>query len=183
MKNTQYINLFGGPGVGKSSLAAEVFSRLKGHNIDCELVIEHAKILTWSKRQGELACQPYVFGKQLKMMHVLKGQVDFVVTDSPLLLSAFYSANNWPMSFKQSVIDIFNGYNNINYRLTRTKPYNPNGRNQTLDEAVQIDYDVKTMLDNHNISYKTIDTNMSDPAGFVVNDALFGDLTECFFPR
>ena len=174
MKNTKYVNIFGGPGLGKSSLAAGLFSSLKGLDVDCELVTEQAKILTWSKRHHELACQPYVHGKQLKMLHVLNGQVDFVITDSPTLLSAFYSANNYPPSFTQFIIAEFRCYNNVNYLLSRVKKYNPNGRNQTLEEAIVIDGAIQDLLSKNDIEYKFVDPSVEDRVKFVLNDLLFG---------
>jgi hypothetical protein len=175
MKKTKFINFFGGPGLGKSTLAAGVFSRLKELDIDCELVIEQAKILTWSKRQLELACQPYVHGKQLKMLHVLNGQVDFVLTDSPTLLSAFYSANKYPKSFTSFVVDTFHSFDNINFLLTRQKKYNPNGRNQTLAEAKEIDKNIQKMLAKFDIEYTMVGSDIEDRVKFVVNEVLFGE--------
>ena len=39
MKKTLFVNLFGGPGTGKSTLCAAVFSELKRRGIDCEMVM------------------------------------------------------------------------------------------------------------------------------------------------
>ena len=58
------INLFGGPGCGKSTQAAYIFSRLKMLGLNCELVTEFAKDKTWEHNSKALSCQPYVFGKQ-----------------------------------------------------------------------------------------------------------------------
>jgi adenylate kinase family enzyme len=41
---SKVINLFGGPGCGKSTLAARIFSILKLKDISCELINEYAKI-------------------------------------------------------------------------------------------------------------------------------------------
>lgn len=43
MKNTIIVNLFAGPGAGKSTGAAYIFSKLKLAGIDCEYVSEFAK--------------------------------------------------------------------------------------------------------------------------------------------
>ena len=40
---TLVINLIGGPGCGKSTIAAELFSRLKKMGVTCELVTEYIK--------------------------------------------------------------------------------------------------------------------------------------------
>lgn len=55
MNNPIVINLFGAPGAGKSVASAYIFSKLKMKNINCELVTEFAKDLTWEKREFALA--------------------------------------------------------------------------------------------------------------------------------
>ena len=46
MKKPLVINLFGAPGVGKSTGAAKVFTELKQLGVNCELVGEVAKDIT-----------------------------------------------------------------------------------------------------------------------------------------
>lgn len=58
------VNFFGGPGAGKSTTSAHLFSLLKMSEINCELVTEFAKDLTWSESVKMLGFQPYVFGEQ-----------------------------------------------------------------------------------------------------------------------
>lgn len=152
---TKIVNVFSGPGSGKSTLAAGVFQQLKTRGVNCELVVEFAKLLTWSKRYGELSCQPYVFGKQLKNMQVLLGEVDIIVTDSPILLSCIYS-NDWPDSFNRAVVDIFKSFDNLNFFIKRSKPYNPKGRNQTEEESKAIDEQILRLLDSEGIPFDTI---------------------------
>ena len=50
MNNSLTVNLFGGPGTGKSTTSAAVFSLLKMHGVNAELITEFAKDLTWEKR-------------------------------------------------------------------------------------------------------------------------------------
>ena len=85
------INLFGGPGTGKSTTAAALFYKLKMMGINCELVTEFAKDITWEKNKKALACQPYVFGKQCYRIERCVDQVDVIITDSPLPLSILYN--------------------------------------------------------------------------------------------
>ena len=85
------INLFGGPGCGKSTTAAGLFHLMKLNEMNVELVTEYAKDLTWEERFGTLANdQLYVFAKQQKRLQVLKNKVRYVVTDSPLILGLSY---------------------------------------------------------------------------------------------
>ena len=47
MKDTLVVNLFAGPGAGKSTGAAYIFSMLKMAGIDTEYVNEYAKDKVW----------------------------------------------------------------------------------------------------------------------------------------
>jgi hypothetical protein len=47
--------------------------------------------------------------------------------------------------------------NSIDILLRRVKPYNPNGRNQTEDEAKEIDKTLKEMLNNQMVPHLTFD--------------------------
>lgn len=49
--------------------------------------------------------------------------------------------------------------NSIDILLKRVKPYNPNGRNQTEDEAIEIDKTLKQMLTEQNVSFVEYDGN------------------------
>jgi hypothetical protein len=154
---TKIINFFGGPGCGKSTVSAGLFYKMKLNNINAEYVQEFAKDLTWEERKETLNCQPYVFGKQLLRINRLIGKVDFIITDSPLLLSAVYEClmeNNPVNGFADSVLDTFLRFNNINYVIYRTKPYNPLGRNQTEEESKGIDSHIRNFLAKHNIAFK-----------------------------
>lgn len=46
-QKTLVINLFGGPGAGKSTFCASVFADLKWRDINCEMALEYAKDRVW----------------------------------------------------------------------------------------------------------------------------------------
>lgn len=87
---TLIVNLIGGPGSGKSSLRAGVFYDLKFRGIDCEEAPEVAKDMVWSKQFFTLGNQIKVFGEQHDRIFRLLGQVEVVITDSPLILTPIY---------------------------------------------------------------------------------------------
>jgi len=153
------INVFGGPCSGKSTTAAGVFSLLKLHGLNGELVTEFAKDLSWEENLKKLEDQYYVFGKQFHRMWRIRNDVDIIITDSPLFLSKVYGVylnKGWPDCFYDTVMDAFNSFNNINYYLKRLKHYSPIGRNQTEHEAKELDDVVKTMLEKDNVEFKEI---------------------------
>lgn len=154
---TKVINLFGGPGCGKSTGAAYIFSLLKMKGMNVELVTEFAKDKTWEHNSKALTCQPYVFGKQSYRMDRCADEVDIIITDSPLFLSAMYNFDSdIEPEFTQMVIKKFNEFENYNFFLKRLKEYNPKGRNQTEEEAKELDNKIKTNLNKFNIEYEEV---------------------------
>jgi hypothetical protein len=149
------INLFAGPGAGKSTTCAGIFSLLKLHGIECEMVTEYAKDMVWEGRNFVFKNQLYILGKQYHRFLRLKDKVDFIITDSPILLSAVYGEDE-PDCFKEVVFNKFCEFVNFNFYIERVKPYHQIGRNQTENEAKDIDDIVKNKLDEYKISYDIV---------------------------
>lgn len=148
---TKILNFFGGPGVGKSTAAAGVFAHMKEHDYSVEYVSEYAKELTWEKNIPLLQNQIHVFAEQLRRQWRLINQVDYIITDSPLLLSSIYfqyyaqseKISLFTEEYQQLAVDYFDQtflqFNNVNFMIKRNKPYKSTGRNQKEDEARVID--------------------------------------------
>ena len=173
------INLFGGPGISKSTTAAGVFNILKNESIETELVTEFAKDATYEKRHATLNNQFYVTAKQhhriwrvidyWKKKNIKNG---FIITDSPFILGLTYlkeedKDKRAVKYFKKFLIREFESFNNINILLKRKKVYNPNGRNQTEEEAREIDNKIKNLLIENNIDFIEIDGDKTAPQEIV----------------
>jgi hypothetical protein len=159
---TLIVNLFAGPGTGKSTIAAGLFYRLKIAGINCEYVQEYAKDRTWQEDWTALQCQPYIAGKQMFRVMRLLGKVDVVITDSPLLLSLVYPSFGSTPAFDQWVLEAFALFNNLNIFLERDPEkhrYNASGRSQSEDEAMVIDQKVRGLLTNHSIEHSVVRMN------------------------
>ena len=155
-KKTLVINLMAGPGAGKSTMAAALFAQLKWKGIDCELAAEYAKDLVWEKRDKTFENQVYIFGKQHNRLFRLLGQVEVVITDSPLLLTPIYDGQKRE-TLKQLVFEEVNRCNNLNIFVVRRKDYNPNGRKHTKSQADIIDGTVKNFLKENNIPFVEVE--------------------------
>lgn len=131
---TIVINLYGGPGCGKSTIAALVFGKLKQKGINCELVTEYAKDKVWEESYTTLKNQIYVFGKQLHRMWRLNNKVNVIITDSPLPLSIIYDSEK-DVNFENLVMSEFNKFDNFNIIINRSTKYQIEGRYQTEEEA------------------------------------------------
>ena len=153
---TLVVNFFGGPGSGKSTLAAGVFSELKFNNINCELAFEFAKDLTWEKRYKTFEDQIYIFGKQYHRIKRLMGQVEVIITDSPLLLTPIYDAEKRE-TLKQLALEEHNKMWTYNAFITRKKEFNPKGRLHNEAEAKNLDRIIMDMFDNNDVAYEVFD--------------------------
>ena len=146
MIKTKIVNLWGGPGTGKSSTAADLFSEMKWGGYSVELVSEVAKDIVWEGHFNLLQDQWYISAMQNRKIRRLIGQVEYIVTDSPLLLGAVYMDETIPQSLKDCVRDIWNTYDNINFMLNRVKPYVKVGRTQDEVDARKIDNECRRVL-------------------------------------
>jgi nicotinamide riboside kinase len=161
------INLFGGPGSGKSTTAAKLFSDLKVRGYSVELVSEFVKVDVYSGRSIEGPYQVYAFGNQMNAEDVfLKNNVDLVVSDSPLVLQAYYSKQRGE-SFWTNILDLSNYfetvYPSINLFLKRDGiPYVEEGRYQDLNQAVVVDREIQSLLDESCVNYSCVATTDYD---------------------
>ena len=156
-KKSTVINLFGGAGIGKSTLAAHTFFNMKCMNLNCELVTEFAKELVWQESYRVLDDELYVFANQHNPIKMVADKVDYVVTDSPIILPIIYD-KEYGHIFREFVLHVFSKYNNVNFVLERRKRYNPVGRLQANEEeARKLDVEIRKLLDTEKIPYHVID--------------------------
>lgn len=155
MKQTLVINLIGGPGSGKSTCASGIFYQLKKLGINCELALEFAKDKVWEESIKILDDQLYVFGKQYHKLFRLNGKVDVIITDSPLLISILY--NKTPSEyFDKLVVEQYHTFNNLLFFIKRAENYQTEGRLQTKDESMVLDYTMKHILLTNDIEYDEV---------------------------
>ena len=162
---SKLINLFGGPGIGKSSIAAGITYKLKKKHISCNNPYEFPKLLAWDKNKEAIRDQLYVLANQHRGIAQSYDKVDYIVIDSPVMFSLIYKtyynkgypAEFYSKAFNQMIIDLHNNYDNLNILLERTEGgYNEGERYQTLEESIIIDKLCKTILDENNMPYHTI---------------------------
>lgn len=155
------VNFFAGPGTGKSTSASGLFNELKNRGVNAEYVQEFAKDGAWEKRGPKFwSAQQHIYGEQSWRMHRCKGDVDILVTDCPLILGTVYMPEEFAMpSLLDTMQEDFDQYENLNIYLPRSKVFNPKGRNQTADEARELDVDIKKMLIEKNLPFFVLDTS------------------------
>lgn len=157
------INFFGAPGAGKSTAAAGLFYQLKRHWVRSELVTEFAKDLVWDGSRHLLSNQSFVFANQMHRLNRLAGQVDVAVSDSPLLISAYYAPKDYPVSFRQMVFDFFDMFDNLNIVVRRSHSYALEGRLQNEIESDRIADTLEAFLMDNGVAYYAITANDANP--------------------
>lgn len=160
-KKTLVVNLFAGPGAGKSTTAAGIFFDLKCQGINCELTNEFCKDLSWEERHQTFKDQIYIFGKQYHRIFRLLNQVDVIVCDSPLLLTVVYDGDKRD-SLKELVYEEHRKMWTYNAFIKRVKPFNPKGRVHGFDEAKGVDHRILDALDDAGECYEVFE---GTPAG------------------
>lgn len=166
------INLFGGPGCGKSTTAAGIFYKLKFEGYNVEYVNEFAKELTYGKDFKKLTDQLLIFGEQHHRNYKLIDQVDIIVNDSPFIMGLTYLQKHEHLpedEFKALIVKMFKSYNNLNFFIERNEKqeYSEIGRNQNFSEAVKKDKEIKDLLTNNCIEYINIKNSLN-----IVNEIL-----------
>lgn len=151
------INFFGGPGIGKSTQSAGLYTIMKKHHYDVELTYEFPKIVAWEENFSAVKDQFYITANQHRNISRLYGKVKYIIVDSPIILGMVYKNryNNQPEypsmfydeTFGDFILTLFKKYNSLNILLKRDDTtYDENGRFQNLQESKEIDEDVRKRL-------------------------------------
>ena len=156
------INIYGGPGVGKSTLAARIYSDLRRRFVNVELIQEVVKQYVYAGRTLKPWDYVHTFGQQFEAEHLpLSSGVKTIVSDSPLFLQCIYAFENDSPVYAQ-LVDICRMFDeeypvfNLLALRSGTTPYETLGRWQDRKEAEEVDKTVREHLDRHLIDYTPI---------------------------
>jgi len=161
------INFIGAPGMGKSSLACLLYARMKMEHMSVELCREYAKYLVIAKREWQLLEeQLYLLAKQHHELFILRGQFEYAITDSPLILTSFYSNKDLtPASFETTVDEYNATFDNIYFFVRRAIDdsgiiFENRGRRHNRCESLALEASMLKWLELKNVRYFTL--NLDD---------------------
>jgi len=163
IKRYRRVNILAGPGCGKSTTAAWLWSELKIAGFNIEYVSEYVKKWAFEKKSISSFDQVYLFAKQMyKEDSYLKSGADFIISDSPILqVGGYATRNNDP--FKDELISIAKKFNetypSINIFLDRSGiDYQREGRYEDYNAAVETDKFILDTLREHDPDYEIFRT-------------------------
>jgi len=156
------INLYGAPSSGKTTLASQIFAEMKSKNYHIAYVPEYSKDLVYmglDMRTLSEVERLNILVKQFKRENILKDKVDFLVTDSPMILTAYYHQDpfkreDW--SYAKDIVMRHLTENEIHLWLEPTNNFEVKGRSHDEKQSEQISKDLLKYLKNLNIPLKTI---------------------------
>lgn len=160
---TKVVNFVSGPSSGKSLSSSLIFGELKMLHKTSELVQEYAKQLVWQDRIDELNNQYQVSYEQYKMIKAVSGKVEYLVTDSPLVLGLFYNRyhhNNVSNIEKteEMILQKIAEFDNIYIFLERNDEFKfeKEGRIHGEEESKMIDRKLQELMEEFNFKYLKI---------------------------
>lgn len=165
-KETLIVNLVAGPCSGKSTVAAELFAKLKKMNIKCELVPEFIKEEIYKENQTLPKFQVALFGNEVYSLDNKIGKVDVIIHDGSLLNNVVYDSEKDDV-FADFVIYWFKKYNNLSFYIDRGDiEYQDYGRIHSPEQSRDIDNKVQEVHDCANEDLIIVETKTA------VNDIL-----------
>lgn len=164
------INLYGGPGSGKSTLSALLFAELKLRQKKVELVREYAKEMVYQDYDMHNLRNPiriFILAEQMRRESILHDKVDFLITDSPVLIAAYYYNNIHAIELAKQMLYP----NEYHFFIKRDDelPFEKYGRSHDEDEAKKIDDEMKTFLNKENIKFFEIGGSPSERIKQIIN--------------
>lgn len=161
-KGSYIVNLYGGPGTGKSTTAAALFAELKQRGEKAELVTEVAKEYSYAGEGRRLEDQLFILAEQARRQRISQGQARFIITDSPLPIGLLYTSGPYDQPwFRDTVLHMFSTFNNLNVLLNRVKKFEDYGRHHSEEQSRLIDARLRSEFRNEINYHKEQDADVN----------------------
>ena len=152
-KDTLVINLIGGPCSGKSTVAAELFARLKKMGIHCELVPEYIKERIYEENKTMPVNQIAIFGMEHYAICNKIGKVKCIVHDGSYINNEIYNNENNP-EFNALIVSEYNKFNNLDFFIKRGNiEFEDYGRIHNLKQSQELDDIIRQTYKKYNLNF------------------------------
>jgi len=160
---TKVINIIGGPGCDKSLYSSAIVLKLHLRHKTVETIPEVAKNLVWQRDLDALRNQYGLALHQYRMIEVLDGQVQFLVTEGALPQLLYYN-ETYPDNVcdvaktRKQILAWHQQYKNVNVLVQRDpdKKYVRSGRLQDEDQARAVDAGLRGCLNREGIKFTAL---------------------------
>ena len=157
-KQALVVNLIGGPCSGKSTIAAELFARLKKMGIHCELVPEYIKERIYEENKTIPLDQIAVFGMEHYSIWNKIEKVDVIVHDGSLINNCIYKHED-NKEFDELIISEYKKFNNLDFFIKRGNiEFETYGRIHTLEESKELDYKILNTYHKYNLNFIEVES-------------------------
>ena len=144
-KQTLVINLIGGPCSGKSTVAAELFARLKKMGVHCELVSEYIKDRIYEENKTMPTNQIAIFGMEHYNISNKIGKVDVIVHDGSFINNILYKAED-NTEFDKLIINEYHKFWNLDFFIKRGNiEFEDYGRIHNYEQSLELDVKIKDL--------------------------------------
>jgi len=160
---TKVVNIIGGPGCDKSLFTAAIILYLSLHHKSVELIPDFAKSLVWQKDYEALKNQYHIAQQQFRMIELLDGQVQYLVTECSLPQVLYYN-EHFPENIcdvtktRKQILEWYKQHNNINLMVERDpeRKYIHTGRFQDEEQAREVDRGLRALLRRDGLTYTSV---------------------------
>jgi hypothetical protein len=160
---TKVVNIIGGPGCDKSLFTAAIILYLSLHHKSVELIPDFAKSLVWQKDYEALKNQYHIAQQQFRMIELLDGQVQYLVTECSLPQVLYYN-EHFPENIcdvaktRKQVLEWYKQHNNVNLMVERDpeRKYVHTGRFQDQEQAIEVDRGLRALLRREGLAFSSV---------------------------
>lgn len=153
------INLFGAPGSGKSTTMLGLTYKMKMMGLSAENTPEFYKELILEEGdKAKFGGQLHILNNQNIRLARLEGKNDFTISDCPLPLIGYYTADDYIQGFHDFTTTLFNKYDNVNYFILRNHEYENEKRVHDEDESDKIAVELPLYLRRQGVDLRYIES-------------------------
>jgi hypothetical protein len=150
-------------------MALDLAAYMKRMRMNVGCAWEFAQDLVWEGREGCIDDQLYVFGNQFHRVYRLYGQTEYIISDSPFILSCHYARQSqkkmggadleWLKKLDDLALHSFNQFNNIVFEVERgDRAFVQAGRVQDEATSKVMDKQIHNMMRGFDIPMVTVRT-------------------------
>jgi hypothetical protein len=160
---TKVINIIGGPGCDKSLFTSAIILYLNLHHKSVEQIPDFAKSLVWQKDYEALKNQYYIAQQQFRMIELLDGQVQYLVTECSLPQILYYN-EHYPENIcdvaktRKQIMEWYKQHTNITLMVERgqDRKYSHTGRFQDEEQAKEVDRGMRALLRREGVPFSLV---------------------------